>query len=322
MNTHRGITVRLICTAGCTLSLCLPLCVQTVNAQTPAREGYRPPQPSPGPSLHSPLDIFFGATGGTSAGTPNRPNPPPKPGADSLLKDGPQFPASLSVGAFSVVGFTRGGWPFVIDFLPQPDSCTWLAVSTGEKSYPSVLLDPDGHAGRRVVKVNLPDEIGPNIQAGEYAVYSEQGACAPNPVGGTQTARPFSPITIYGLGAGPRAVGSIAVNSLQFGPSTPHFPQESATFGYTTINDFGRVSQEILSFEEKVKGQWSVQTIRTTQLDALQKGKHSGSWDGTDGTGTRAPGVYRLQVRVWNTLNDEKSWGGAISPDSVHIVKQ
>ncbi|TDN62263.1 hypothetical protein [Paraburkholderia sp. BL10I2N1] len=313
-------TLRLIGTVGCAF-VGLSFSSQIVLAQ-PRGEGSVVPKPENGPPINfNPIQIFLNRPDGGSEVKVNPSSPQPKPSTDSLLERGPQFPVTLSIGSFTVEGFTRGGWPFVIDFLPQPDSCTWLAVSTGEKSYAGILLDMDGHAGRHVAKVNLPDEIGPNPRPGEYIVYSERQACTSTTGGGQQAARPFSPIAVYGIGAGPRAVGSVAINNVQFGPPTPRFPQESATFGYNTVNFFVRASEEILRFEETGEGQWSVGVVHATQLDALPHGPHRGSWDGKDGGGERKPGIYHLQVRVWNTLNDEKSWGGALSPDSVHIVK-
>ncbi|HEX7910524.1 MAG TPA: hypothetical protein VF534_20855 [Paraburkholderia sp.] len=322
MKRHPGNSSRLIGTAGRVVIVCLSLGPLSAHAQRAPAGGYDRPPTGGGPSISIPLQWLFNRPEGASEARPTPPDPRPKPDAESLLKYGPQFPVSLSAGSFTVEGFMQGGWPFVIDVAPRPDSCTWLALSAGEKTYPSVMLDADGRAGRHVVKVPLPDEIGAKPQPGQYVVYSVQRACTSATGGDRQTARPFSPIAVYGIGGGPRAVGSVAVNNLQFGPSAPRFPQESASIGYNTIRDFGRGAEEILRFEATAPDQVSVQLVGATPHDPLQKGPHNGSWDGKDGGGARVPGVYRLQVRVWDTLNDQKSWAGAISPDSVHIVKQ
>jgi hypothetical protein len=322
MNAHPGNSLRLIGTVGHALVMCLSLGALSAHAQRAPGGGYEHPPTGGGPSISIPFQFLFGHPAGGSDTLPNPPAARPTPDAESLLKNGPQFPVSLSVGSFIVQGFMRGGWPFVIDVAPQPDSCTWLALSAGEKSYPGVMLDADGRTGRHVIKVPLPDDIGSTPQPGQYAVYSVQRACTSATGGDRQTVRPFSPVAVYGIGGGPRAIGSVAVNNLQFGPPAPRFPQQSASIGYTAIRDFGRGSEDILRFDQTALNQVNVALIGSTQHDPLQKGTHNGSWNGTDGGGVRVPGVYRLQVRVWDTLNDERSWAGAISPDSVHIVKQ
>jgi len=241
--------------------------------------------------------------------------------SESLARNGPQFPISQSVGTFNVEGFVRGGWPFVIDFKSQLDTCTWLEITTDEKTTWSRILDVDGSAGRHILEIDLPQNLASEPRPAQYAIYSTQPACAPGAEAVPEKARRYLPILVYGIGGGPRAVGSVAVNKLQFGPPTPQFPREVATFDYVTESDFGRVSEEILSYRQAESGQWTVVLVHALQLYATIHGTHHGNWDGTGQAGNRMAGIYRLQVRAWNTVNDEKSWVGAISQDSVRISR-
>jgi hypothetical protein len=202
----------------------------------------------------------------------------------------------------------------VIDFMPRPDSCTWLQLDSEDTASWRAILDENGRTGRHIVKVELPAMVGKEPRPAHYVVYSVTRPCTV-----AEPKRDYSPIDVYAMGAGPRAMGSVAINNLQFGPSAPRFPQEVANFGYVAENDFARISQEILDFRPSGPGRWTVIPVRATELFASQRGTHNGSWDGTRQSGRRMPGVYRLQIRAWNTLNDEKSWVGAISQDSVHI---
>ncbi len=305
---------------SCLASAATLLVCDAANAQQYLR-GDRPTGPSgpPGvPSLHflPPILLPFPPrdSGPPPADSGTLPASSPPPTYEGLLKDGPLFPTTSSVGSFDVVGFARSGWPYVIDFEPRPDSCTWVQVDSAEAAPWRAILDEDGRAGRHIVRVALPEQVGKEPRPAHYVVYSVNKPCAV-----ADAKRDFSPIDVYAMGAGPRAVGSMAINNLKFGPSVPRFPQEVANFTYVAENDFGRISQEILDFRENGPGRWTVVPVRTTELFASQRGPHNGIWDGTRQTGKRAPGVYRLQVRAWNTLNDEKSWVGAISQDSVHI---
>ena len=296
------------------------LAYDAASAQYLKGDGYSAPsRPSRAPSWYFPPPIRLPFPPGDSAPPPADsdalPAWSPPPTNEGLLKDGPRFPVTLTVGTFEVIGYARRGWPYVIDFLPKPDSCTWVQVSSDKTETWSAILDADGHAGRHIVKLDMPDKVGEDAHSARYSVFSVNQPCTV-----TQAKRDFSPIEVYSMGAGPHAVGSMAINTLRFGPPAPRFPQEVARFEYVAENDFGRIAEEILDFRVRGAGRWTVVPVRATEVVASLKGPHSGSWDGTLPSGKRAPGIYRLQVRAWNTLNDDKSWVGAISQDSVHIL--
>jgi len=78
------------------------------------------------------------------------------PRGQSLLENGPELPVSYPDGSFSVRGFTRDGWPVVVDFAPQPGTVTQLEVTVATSkgsTKRTIILDPDGSHGRRLVKV-------------------------------------------------------------------------------------------------------------------------------------------------------------------------
>src|SRR5262249_49876734 len=81
---------------------------------------------------------------------------------DMLLAYGPRFADSYSEGTFAVQGYVQAGWPVVIDFLPQPDSCTWLEISADQKPLFSKILNVDGRGGRNTVEIDLPAVFTPS----------------------------------------------------------------------------------------------------------------------------------------------------------------
>ncbi|PHV05282.1 hypothetical protein CSQ96_21810 [Janthinobacterium sp. BJB412] len=241
---------------------------------------------------------------------------------DNLALTGPRFAATQKVGTFIVEGHVQGGWPVVVDFLPQPDTCTGLDVYIGGKQVFSRLLDADGRSGRRLLKIELPANLGPTARAAIYLVHSARPACAR---AGGDVAGASAPIEVYGIGAGPRAVGSVAVDQLVFRPDLPKLPKEQVQIGYRMKWPFNRVSVEVLRYLEGAPD--SIEVERVTTLDpkdsrGLPAGQVAGqTWDGRDHTAKLSRGLHRLHVRAWMSSNDELSWVGAISDMSVRIAK-
>ncbi|MDC8759673.1 hypothetical protein [Janthinobacterium fluminis] len=232
---------------------------------------------------------------------------------EDLALNGPRMLDSYPVGTFAVYGFTNDGWPLVVDFLPKPNSCTWLDVMLNQERVFSRLLDMDGRSGRRLVRVDLPHGITKQARAALYIVQSEQRSCDAG-------AAPPAPVEVYGIGAGPRAIGSVAVDQLLFEPALPRVPQEPARISYRVKSNFNHASVEILRYLASPSGLIQVQRVRANRADALSPGLIVGQpWDGQDQSGKRSLGVHRLQVRAWFNEGDP-SWVGAISPASVTIA--
>lgn len=244
------------------------------------------------------------------------------PSGDELLANGPSLPGSFEVGSFPIHGFFKNGWPVVVDFLPTPNSVTWLEVSSRRrpKEPLSIILDRNGREGRRLIKVNLPNEgPAPSVQAGKYVVRSAillNGQIARRRNGEQVPA----PIEVYGIGGGPRAVGSVAIDALRISPARLRPGQTSAAYAYRVRSPFNRTSAEIVRFTvdgDKIRTDRVAETARNN----IFPGEQSGGWDGMI-AGRRKPsiGVHRLQVRGWFTA-DDRSWVGAMSPMLVNVAE-
>jgi hypothetical protein len=122
----------------------------------------------------------------------------PKP--EELDADGPRFPSRPIIGTFQVKGYAAAGWPFAVDIYTQPGTWTWLEVQYENQRQPMRvnLSRPEG--GRHVEVIRLPGDNSA-IQVARYSLHS-----ALLPPGGKAT---DMPMTVYGIGAGPNAVGSV-----------------------------------------------------------------------------------------------------------------
>jgi hypothetical protein len=313
MDFRSRLSGRLVAIALC---ISMPVTVATAD-QNAAYNPHRQPPPRPEPSHESHSDnwvpwaiagvvgaaAIVAATHRAGAAVPN----------DSLLANGPRFPDTYTPGTFAVQGYVGSQWPVVVDFLPQPGTCTTIDVSVDKKLEWGAILDPNGRSGRQLVRLAVPPRKG--SVAAIYVIHSRTPAC------GLAGEEKLAPVQIYGIGAGPRAVGSVAIENLQFGPPKPQFPKERALIEYDAKSAFNHTSVEILRFDETTPGVINVERIRSSRTDAVNLGPNSADpWDGTAQNGVRSSGVHRLQVRGWFTEND-KSWVGAISPTSVDVAR-
>jgi hypothetical protein len=132
-----------------------------------------------------------------------------------LDRDGPQLDEVVHPGEFEVEGYLRGGWPLVFNIDADPDASVILRIDVDgvdPKSVPAYRLTP------------LPAEEGDAAAHGWYARVDLPKL----PFAGARRAKlrlsaikddRFVDLAVYGVGAGPEAVGSVGVTVDYFGPS-------------------------------------------------------------------------------------------------------
>jgi hypothetical protein len=228
------------------------------------------------------------------------------PSRRDLLENGPQAPMVLPEGAFPVYGFIHDGWPIVADYRSQADSVTWLTVSVPGRPVWSRRLP----SGEHQVKVIYEDGDAPRSVVALIALESRSATGGDDGVP--------TPIEVFGLGAGPRAVGSVAINSVSLAPSGRQLGGDFARFGYVAASDFNAIDMEILRFAADSRNGRRVITATTVaqyRVGAVRRGAFGPRmWDGREQKSQRASeGRHRLQVRGWEVEGDE-SWVTALSP--------
>jgi len=241
----------------------------------------------------------------------------------SLAETGPRVPDGYSRGSFPVQGYTRGGWPLVVDFRPEPESRTWVEVAVDGQVRHTRLLDEDGRRGRQQVRIDLPPGISDVPRPGLYVIRSARladGRIQRDASGKDVAAH----VEIFGIGAGPKAVGSVAIDEVVFEPGQLRFnpsARDRASYSYTARSEFNRAAVEILKFDNR-NGEIKVERVKSENLVGVRLGRSPrGDWDGTrDGAPGASVGLHRLQVRAWFNSED-RSWVGAWSPSAV-IVSQ
>jgi hypothetical protein len=150
------------------------------------------------------------------------------------LKNGPRVPQNVLMSHLIVDGVIGPGWPVGLDFqLAGPGSVT-LDITTADKvQYHQVLTNDLNGRG---ITITYPDGLPDKVQSATFDVE----AAAP---AGSNGAAPN--LRVYGIAAGPKAVGSIAIDEVTFGPSAVKMKQ-AAQYGFHSHSDFSDVRADFM----------------------------------------------------------------------------
>lgn len=259
----------------------------------------------PCPESHSSgVGLGIGLDLGQLLRSANRPDP-----AAPLRTGGPAFPAEFSMSCLPVQGLVKGGWPMVADYsLERPASVSIeIHLEAGGAIHVQRL---DGSPGRHLTRFDLPASLGTAPRAALVLVR-----------GGEDAGR----LQLYGLGAGPRAVGSVAIDQVDFSPSSlRRGAREKASYSFYARSDFNRLAATVLKVQA---GEGAVRLSRVREFDhpgGVSRGTRFGqgggqTWDGSDERNQTSAGVHLLQVRAWASAAEDGDWVTAWSGRGVQV---
>jgi hypothetical protein len=235
---------------------------------------------------------------------------PPDP-RKVLDAEGPQFPETFNMSDFSMIAYVRGGWPMVIDFqLEQPAIVLLTIAADGIEPF-YYHLDARNIA-RHQEKLTIPARFGDAATPAKYSIRA-LGAT-------TGEVKPVY-LRLFGLGAGPRAVGSLKIDDLRFTPGTIHTAQqEKANYSFHSHDDFTKAEAEFWSVGRLPGG-----PVIPTRMD-VEKIKNvvhrdeqvASSWEGKH-KGKPLKGQFQLQVCGWVEGKLGGDWGLALSGQLVNV---
>lgn len=297
------------------LGLALAVLPPAGNAQYSDHEGDRPAERDAGNNWVIPA-VIVGAAAlfaiGKSIAEEKSERRDDTEGTRALLRDGPQLAPQFNASAFGVRGLVRGGWPVVVDYAQHRPGQVMLQIAIPGADTVTYRLDKFG-LGRHVLRFELPPFLGDRLKPAVIAL------TAADLETGQKTIDGFS---IYGLGIGPRAVGSVAVDRLTFDPGLMR-PARGETAGYAfhSRSDFDHAAVEFMQVTQSPDGlrkrYVSGQRIGPVQQDRRIESAPTQRWDGRDDQAKLSAGRHQLQVRVWDEGGD---WVGAWS-ESVVVVQ-
>jgi len=233
------------------------------------------------------------------------------------LEDGPGFADSYSNSCMPMHGLVKGGWPLVVDYTADGSSITTLEVHVRGVTRPTVF-NLDNARGRHLMQFRLPDHIGSAAHPAVFLLRSVRS------VGGTHVA---GYLQVHGLGAGHRAVGSVAIERVDFQPALlQRSAQQQAAFSFLSKSDFNRISVNVLRVDN-IANEITVSLAREYQFTGgVSRGTVFGQqpprrWDGTDAQNRASIGVHLLQVRAWMSVREDADWVTAWSENAVQVIE-
>jgi hypothetical protein len=236
---------------------------------------------------------------------------------DRLLREGPAFANRFNMSAFAMRGVVRGGWPVLIDFEQRSAGTAQLRISG--RGLPEVFsYDLTGACPppkRCLIQFQLPPELfGDELRPAVIAATATDSA-------GRNTLPEFF---VYALGAGPRAIGSVAVDQVTFGPAMIHVAdQQSALYRFYSHADFSHTAVEFWKVEKKDDGR-KLSFVDDRLIDGgIRRNEWIGmnerrEWDGMEKGQKISPGQHKIQVRAWDRAGD---WVTAWSDSAVMVAR-
>jgi hypothetical protein len=244
--------------------------------------------------------------------------------AQVLDKLGPQVPPLYTMSTFSVMGFSKGNWPIVVDYLLEQDSLVLIVIAPeGQKPQ---IFRLDGKKGHWQTRLQLPPAMGNELRVSQYLVQTldnNVGAVSP------------SHIHIHGIAAGPQAVGSIGIDQVTFGPTSIHPSQhQKAQYSFHSLFDFKNTQITFVRLAKAGDGEIIAASVGEKSTGSItQNARKNGEWDGS----TKLPeviksyppdiqkwltapnGEHTLQVRAWYGAKDGGDWVTALSETIVSV---
>jgi hypothetical protein len=269
---------------------------------------------------------------------------------EQLDADGPHFPTKQKLGRFQVQAYAQAGWPLVVDINTMPGTWTWLEVRYQGSDRKEVVDMTRPEGGRRTEVVSLPGTAG-SVDIARYSIRSALLPRGREPL--------YRPIEVYGIGAGPNAVGSPDETVAEFGirptqartlfkraaaaRQSPLLFNLAAANGqnaalYLSVTNFGPPAAS-----SPATVNWTVSARRTfplsrievlrfpknddgkltpvgrADIDLLARREARGNWGALSTTAKVGKGKYALQARAWRTRAGGGDWTGAFAPNYVFI---
>jgi hypothetical protein len=224
------------------------------------------------------------------------------PSVNDLMKNGPRVPESSTMAHLIVDGIIGPNWPVGLDFQIEGPGSVTLDITTAEKVHYHQVLTNDLH-GRGITITRpqgLPDKLQP-------ATFDVEGV---PPAGSTG---PPPTVRIYGIAAGPHAVGSIAIDQVSFGPAQVKMKAE-AQYAFHSHSVFSNVCADFM-FTGLKDNHIVMKQEDEKRLSPVGQDEHAQGSLTTKGSA----GQHLLQIRAWR--GDSGDWVAAWSPDVVTLSK-
>jgi hypothetical protein len=241
-------------------------------------------------------DVFVAEEPSPEPEEPSPPEPEEKsPLAAFEVAEPVQFPPKFNMSNFTMNATIKAGWPLIVDYqLERPGE---VRVSIAVEGVEHFTFELDGTTTDRKQRiVNVPKRFGVRVEPASITVRaSEQG--------GTKAV----PLHLYGLGAGPKAVGSVAIDSILFGPTHIRtFFSDTAAYRFHSRSDFDTVKVDFCKVTDTIFEEDTDESVHTQDIEQGVGAykwigvKEPRNWNGRNRRNKVSPGLHKLRVRAWD----------------------
>ncbi len=240
--------------------------------------------------------------------------------------NGPIIPEIFNFSDLKIGGYVQGGWPVAVDYQLSRPGLAQLVVRTNTNDQPLIYQLDSANTNRQIKILKLPESLGDSPVRAILEIHATE-----NNNGITK----LLPIKIFGIACGTKAVGSIGVDQIDFGPgSIKTSLGELAHHSFFAHKSFSKVQEEFRRIEKtgpaanettligkiafkNVLDPFSAIDESTGQM--IGKNDPAFIWDGKTEQKQVSKGTHQLQIRAWY-IND-KDWVTAFSPGLVDVVE-
>ncbi|MCB1911656.1 MAG: hypothetical protein H6950_13680 [Zoogloeaceae bacterium] len=265
-------------------------------------------RPTGGGGIGIGIDLF-----GILKAIQNRDGAEAQPEAPPLAKAGPQMPALAGMGRWQIDAVLKGGWPVVVSYLAPAGTAFEVSFEVEGQAPMHRVVEGD-ESGRGFVQFALPDNFGDAVRTGRVSFRAIRA------MAGQSTFEP----RLLGLGCGPLAVGSVAIDEVVFEPPTVRVGTgQQAFYGFHSKSDFNRAAVDFARLERSA-GEIRMVKVRSEDIrQSVSRNAWVGrdpalAWNGQDSNASISRGPHLLLVRAWAPGSGD--WVVAWSPQTVTVA--
>lgn len=229
-----------------------------------------------------------------------------------LKANGPQLPKAFDMNNLHITGFVQDGWPLAVEYALSGSVNAQCAVTASHKH--GVFFLPVTNGARHIVLTRIPAGFSKKPGAADYWLHLDASRIPVNPSG-------WPGLRVYAVAAGPRAVGSVAIDEVSFAPTDkPVHPAagEVALFGFHAHSDFDSVTAEF-QLVAPYQGRNFVSTEESVPVKPVSEDERVQglSWQ----PHKVRSGDHIVRIVAWRGINRGADWVSAFSADMVSIGK-
>lgn len=232
--------------------------------------------------------------------------------ATPLAKSGPKLPDKYAMNGFTLQALVKGGAPYIVDCEAR-DATLRIEIKIQGKAPFVYTLKING---RTEHVFRLPESFSADPKPATIsirAVKNQPGVEVP------------AALRIHGMGMGEKAVGSVAIDQLSFGPPEVRIGRfGKAQYTFHSRSDFNKVVAEFSRIENRNGVIQVIERVNQEDIGQLTRDSWVGRekprvWNGKNQEGDISEGLHILHVRAWRSSVKEGDWVVSWSPDWVNV---